>query len=60
MQAENEEEREKEPGRRAENQTCVPKTTICGNCMASAPTVVKTSCSLLITGIKASMMVLIA
>lgn len=35
--------------------TCVPTTTICGSWMMSAPTVLKTSCSLLITGINASM-----
>lgn len=35
--------------------TCVPTTTICGSWMMSAPTVLKTSCSLLITGISASM-----
>lgn len=34
--------------------TCVPTTTICGSWMMSAPTVLKTSCSLLITGINAS------
>lgn len=34
--------------------TWVPSTTICGSCMASAPTVLKTSWSLLITGIRAS------
>lgn len=35
--------------------TCVPTTTICGSWMMSAPTVLKTSCSLLMTGISASM-----
>lgn len=34
--------------------TWVPTTTICGNWIASAPTVLKTFCSLLITGINAS------
>lgn len=34
--------------------TCVPTTTICGNWMMSAPTVLNTSCSLLMTGISAS------
>lgn len=34
--------------------TCVPTTTICGSWMMSAPTVLNTSCSLLMTGISAS------
>jgi len=35
--------------------TCVPRTTICGSCSTVAPTVLNTSCSLFITGIRASM-----
>lgn len=34
--------------------TWLPSTTICGNCIESEPTVLKTSCNLLITGISAS------
>lgn len=34
--------------------TCDPKTIICGKCIASDPTVLNTSCNLLITGIRAS------
>lgn len=34
--------------------TWLPSTTICGNCMESEPTVLNTSWSLFMTGIKAS------
>lgn len=36
------------------SQTWLPITTICGSCTVSEPTVLNTSCSLLITGIKFS------
>lgn len=36
--------------------TCVPSTTICGSCMESEPTVLKTSCNLFTTGISASIL----
>ena len=35
--------------------TWVPTTAICGSCIMSAPTVLNTSCSLFMTGIRASM-----
>ena len=38
--------------------TWVPMTTICGNCIVSDPTVLKTSCSLFMTGIKLSIMLI--
>lgn len=40
--------------KKKEKFTCEPKTTICGNCIESEPTVLNTSCNLLITGINAS------
>lgn len=40
----------------SEMQTCDPRTTICGSWIESEPTVLKTSCNLFTTGIKASIL----